>query len=246
MKRLPTRPISEVAPPPRRFPLTKLRGERVELDPSIERDARNAYYEVTLRGKRRPDLEEVIRKSPEHAYLYAQNIIKDKWPDGEKTILDHMDPEWIFKYAKNVIKHLSRLDRWPEGEKALLTAGDPSWIYKYAAEVIEGEWPEGESIIRQHPQFAYLYAANVRHKRWPQAEPIIMRRPSAAYHYAVYVIGDTWPEAEGIMANDPFVWPKYQNFQQLLRAGEGVFEPGAAEVLQVAEAITDHPDIFTS
>jgi len=46
-------------------------------------------------------------KAPEWAQWYAYSVIKDRWLEAEKSIME--DPEWACRYVRNVIK-----DRWPE------------------------------------------------------------------------------------------------------------------------------------
>ena len=49
-------------------------------------------------------------KHPESAYCYAEDIIKERWPEAESYIMKC--PYCAYEYAKNVIK-----SRWPEAEE---------------------------------------------------------------------------------------------------------------------------------
>jgi hypothetical protein len=41
-------------------------------------------------------------KDPEWVYYYAHNVIRDRWPEAEPTIMK--DPEWAFWYAHQIMK----------------------------------------------------------------------------------------------------------------------------------------------
>lgn len=50
--------------------------------------------------------------SPMNAYLYARDVIKGRFPEGEAVIAQ--DPQWAYMYAVYVIKR-----RWPKCEPAI-------------------------------------------------------------------------------------------------------------------------------
>ena len=58
------------------------------------------------------ELEKVITKEPESAYLYASNILNRAWPEAEPYIMK--DPFLAYKYARLVLKK-----RWPEAEPTI-------------------------------------------------------------------------------------------------------------------------------
>lgn len=58
------------------------------------------------------EIENVMKKEPEIAYLYASNILKRAWPEAEPYILG--DPFIAYKYARRVLKR-----RWPEAEPVI-------------------------------------------------------------------------------------------------------------------------------
>ena len=64
------------------------------------------------------------------------------------------DPEWAYRYAKDVLK-----GQFPLGEPTI--AEDPQWAYYYAAEVLKGPFPLGEPAIAKDPGWAYEYAKEV-------------------------------------------------------------------------------------
>ena len=95
-------------------------------------------------------------KDPKRAYLYAEDVIKGRWPEGEPVMAK--DPEYAYYYAVNIID-----GRWPEAEEAI--ANEPDFAYFYATDVIEGRWPEGEPAIATDPRVAERYI-----KRFPEAK----------------------------------------------------------------------------
>ena len=58
------------------------------------------------------EIENVMKKEPEIAYLYASNILKRAWPEAEPYIL--RDPFIAYKYARRVLKR-----RWHEAEPVI-------------------------------------------------------------------------------------------------------------------------------
>ena len=140
---------------------------------------------------------------PYDAYIYAKNVLKGRWPEGEPVIAT--DPGLAYEYADHVIK-----GRFPEGEPAI--AKWPAWAYQYAKYILKDRWPEAEAVIAKsnfasaglsHVRYAYEYAKDVIGGRWPEAEAKIAKDPHFAYKYAKDVIGGRWPEAEAVIATDP-------------------------------------------
>ena len=115
----------------------------------------------------------------ENLYWHAFEVIKDRWPEAEPTIMQ--DPGFAYCYAENVIG-----GRWPEAEPIIMK--DPEWAYYYAKYTIKGRWPEAEPFIMKDPKHAYHYAQDVIKGRWPEAEPTIMEDPERAENYIENVI----------------------------------------------------------
>jgi hypothetical protein len=89
-------------------------------------------------------------QTAKNAYLYARDVIKGRWVEGEPIIAT--DPGWAYMYARYIIKA-----RFPEGEKAI--ANHPEYVYWYARDVIKGRFLEGELIImfsEYFPDYAKL------------------------------------------------------------------------------------------
>jgi hypothetical protein len=151
-------------------------------------DVRNRPYEpdTELAKLMAPDLKGL---TPEVAYAYAYNVIKDPFPEGEAVIAK--DPGRAYYYAKDIIK-----DPFPEGESAI--AKDPERSYRYAKYIIKGRWPKGEAAIAKYSRWATLYAAYVIKDPFPEGESAIATDPGRAYAYAKDVIKDpepsTWAE----------------------------------------------------
>ena len=142
-------------------------------------------------------------KSPKDAVTYAIEVIKGRFPEGEKIIAS--DPISSHEYARKIIK-----GRWKEGEKII--ASDPNMAQSYAQHVIRGPWPEAEKIIASNPISSHEYARNVVKGRFPEGEKAIAKEPQLAQSYAQYVIRGPWPEAEDSLASDApaaFLYAKY-------------------------------------
>ena len=124
-------------------------------------------------------------KDPRCAYEYAEDVIKGRWPEAEKTI--SKDPHYAYRYAKYVIG-----GRWPEAEETI--SKSPEWAYHYASIVLNRRWPEAEETIIKDPIWAYEYAYFVIKGRWPEAEEAIsthfwdFMRGDIAYRYVSDVI----------------------------------------------------------
>ena len=151
-------------------PKTLYGYERMLEIPKIAyKQAEDKYYETGLRS---PELEQVIGRDPQTAYLYAIGILRKRWPEGEPAIAT--SPEFAYQYARSVIK-----GRWHEAEPVI--AKHPKFAYQYAHER-NRTWKdmgkeEVESVIAQHPMYAYYYARWVMQSRWPEAEPYIKQDP---------------------------------------------------------------------
>ena len=92
-----------------------------------------AYNKCLDNNKRDKELEPIIIKDPESAYLYARFIIRGRWIEAEDII--SADSKLAFWYAQLVIK-----GRWKEAEDIIAT--DPRWAYLYAHDIIGGKLPE--------------------------------------------------------------------------------------------------------
>jgi hypothetical protein len=126
------------------------------------------------------------------AYLYATEVIKGRFPQGEPAIAQ--SPATSYYYAAEVIK-----GRWSEGEEAI--AKDAYFAYQYALWVIKDRFPEGEKIISQDSIHAYYYAKNVIKGSWLEGEASISESPEFSYYYAELTGNRFLPGEEGISQN---------------------------------------------
>jgi hypothetical protein len=152
-----------------------------------------AAYEIltsktNLEDNVRQALLDIIKKYPEYAYEYANEVIKGRWIEAEPYI--KKDPKYAYWYAKEVIK-----GRWIEAEPYIIK--DPHWASYYAGYIIRGRWHEAEPYIKKDPEFAYNYAKYVINGRWNEAEEYI-KNSDYAYEYAINVIkdGNFWKNQE--------------------------------------------------
>lgn len=131
------------------------------------------------------------------AYYYAQRILKKRWREGEKVILEH-SPRFAYLYAKNIIK-----GRWIEAEPAI--AKDEYASYYYSKFVLKGRFPEFEKNLekgelgRNYICYDKLvdYAKFFLKGRLPRKyERNICERGRDAADYAVNVLKKRWKAAE--------------------------------------------------
>jgi len=130
----------------------------------------NEIYEAAEKITRRePRLEEILATDPFFSFLYAKNILRGRFEQGEATIAGHSS--WAYQYCHCVIK-----GRWPQIEATL--AKCPTQVCLYAGNVIRGRFIEGEKTIMQLPCYAVDYAIRHMKSRWLEAEQYIAKSMS--------------------------------------------------------------------
>lgn len=115
--------------------------------PLDEKDAQRAF-ELCVSGKRDKKLEEIIIQDAFTSYLYAREIIKDRWFEAESNIAKS---SCAIQYARDVIK-----GRWSEAEKIISKSPRDSFIY--ARDVTKGRFEEGEDAIVTESFYMIQYA----------------------------------------------------------------------------------------
>jgi hypothetical protein len=84
--------------------------------------------------------------------MYAQEVIKGRWPEGEAVIL--RDPGTSLRYARDIIK-----GRWPEAEAIIAT--DPHCAERYVDMIVNKRVPEDiESDYVKKEIYAQKYLKN--------------------------------------------------------------------------------------
>ena len=63
---------------------------------------KEVYFKCKNENRRIPELESIISIDPECSYLYARDIIKGRFIEGEKIIATHI--YYSYCYAKSVLK----------------------------------------------------------------------------------------------------------------------------------------------
>ena len=96
----------------------------------------NKALELQKHGE---EYKRVFAKSPYYAYMFAINILKGRFPEGEAAIATH--PKWATAYADRIL-----LRRFPEAEPTILK--NPKWAFFYAKDVLKQRWIEAEDIIQ--------------------------------------------------------------------------------------------------
>jgi len=164
-------------------------------------------YDRLQQGDTAPYLIRAVASIPYWAYRYARDIIKGRFPEGEKVIASDPHcvdrPYYAYLYARDIID-----GRWPEGEKAI--ASDPEYAYYYARDIIKGRFPEGEKAIASDLYWAYFYQAYFYHSTLPtfpdaqlEVDPMI-NLPSLQYlsHFDVDLINGRFPEGEKVTSDE--------------------------------------------
>ena len=105
-------------------------------------------------------IEEAIKdeRAPEWCFLYAFQVIRDRWEDGELII--STSPKYSFKYSCLLAGCKRRWPSWPMGEAAILTSS--YWSVMYARHIFKARWLKAEPIIYTCPEDSDLYDVHVR------------------------------------------------------------------------------------
>ena len=131
-------------------------------------------------GRRMSGVEQTILKDPEATYIYARDVIKGRWAQGEKVLMRF--PVIACLYAMNVIH-----GRFPAAEKAM--AAHPSAALNYAAKALGARFPACEKMFSKDPFLAVQYAVRVVRGRWEPTEKILAEAdPRTVYTYAKKVL----------------------------------------------------------
>ena len=117
-------------------------------DVQITPQQRNHFKTHPVLSKIIKQVEASILLDPTSTLLYAKNVIKGRWKEGEKIIMTN--PSDAKSYAIYIIK-----GRWPEAENVIAQCGHAAM--RYAALVIKGRWPEAEPYIMKNPHQSRLY-----------------------------------------------------------------------------------------
>lgn len=92
--------------------------------------------------QRSTELEQIIATDARMSFMYAANVIEERFILGEPAILQNARTS--LSYAKDVVR-----GPWPEGEAIIST--DPQCAYEYARYILKGRFKLGEpAILRVH------------------------------------------------------------------------------------------------
>jgi hypothetical protein len=89
---------------------------------------------------------------PTAAYIYALEIVKGRWEQGEPVIMS--ESYWSYCYTRNIIKC-----RWEQAEPIIVT--NAYLAYKYAQHIIRGRWIEAEPHIAKNRNASFDYVHDV-------------------------------------------------------------------------------------
>lgn len=108
------------------------------------------------------------------AFMYARDILKGPFPEGEQYILK--SPRYAAYYAIMILK-----TPWPEAEDIIST--DSYFTCLYIKHVLKKEpFPKGEKIISTNPNKSIWYVEYVLKDRFPLAEETILNSMYKEYY----------------------------------------------------------------
>lgn len=150
------------------------------------------------KGKKlnRWELEE-LAKDAEQSVLYAEKVLKGRFPEAEPTIAQNHD--LAFQYAKDVIR-----GRFPEAEQTFFDNnsdwGNRNYFQRYFIDVAREPNPAIEKkILDTHHGLAANYAERCLKGRWPEGEKVILKDLDNAVEYHGNVVKERWPELEDLI-----------------------------------------------
>ena len=143
--------------------------DKSKLHPQIKeligRNFSTAFIYANKTRKPFPEGEDAIATVSSYAFEYATEILKGRFPKGEKEMARDLSTTKCIEYARLIKK------RFKQAEHRILK--DPFDAVIYAERVIKGRWPEAEKIIATNMTSALNYAQNVIKGRWPEGEDVI-------------------------------------------------------------------------
>lgn len=168
--------------------------ETTEIRPKRVCSPKYAVHKAR-RGKKlnRWEIED-LAKDPEQSFIYAQKILKGRFPEGEPAIAAS---KFAFEYAKNVIG-----GRWEEAEPHMLENFEAGYKTRrialdYFIKVARATHKRIElCILSSDMGRANEYAENCVKGRWKEAEPMILAQPHLSHEYHRKVVKGRWPELE--------------------------------------------------
>lgn len=203
---------------------------RLPLEKIVATSATHSYlYARDILRHRFLEGEAAISKNPNIAYFYACSVVKDRWTIAEKTM--SVSPDTAFRYAEDVCK-----GQFPLGEKAIAT--HPLYAFKYAKEILKVRWPAGEPAIATDPELSVRYAAEVLNGgRFVEGESAILTSPAVIMDYVERILRRRWKECESVLIGNVKLWSRYCDKYLTEKDKELAIEPDAV-VLTPMEAYT--------
>jgi hypothetical protein len=113
------------------------------------------WNDYTLDELSLKEYEEIISKDAHYSYYYANMILENRFPLGEKAI--SKDARYSFLYACNVLK-----SRFIEGEEAI--SKNTHYSFYYVEDVIDDRFVMAEDLIRNDPNTSLRYVCFLKIK----------------------------------------------------------------------------------
>lgn len=137
--------------------------------------------------------------SPRLAYSYVYMISQEPTKELEPIIAT--DAEFSFDYAENILK--GRFPLGEKAIANAYTDGNTSLTFLYARDVIQGPWPPGEKGIATNAFCSFKYATKVLRNRFPSGEPQILSDNAYSGTYLRYLGYNGIDIPEDVLAKYP-------------------------------------------
>lgn len=143
------------------------------------------------------ELEE-LAKDAKYSYIYAEKVLKGRFPEGEASIAK--DPDLAYAYAKHIIK-----GRFPEAEETFFKFnanwGSRDFIDNYFIDIVQEPNSKVEKFILKRNDLADMcnYAVKCLKNRWLAAEKKLLEEVDQAIEYHEALFEGRWPELEDVI-----------------------------------------------
>jgi hypothetical protein len=194
-----------------------IKGRWPEAEPIIAQDPEYVpmYAKNMMNGKRWSEGEIGMLKSDHfdrnfHLCKYAQYIIKGRWPEAERLLLNGKKLYRAGEYAADIIG-----GRWQLLEQEILKTPDKmdtGQLILYCNECIGGRWSELERNMLRIIDY---------HTAFDETNSQLNSLRYLAYDYVKEVIKGPWPEIERYLSYDGGLYRKYKQITKSFEIGMG-------------------------
>jgi len=134
-----------------------------------------SLYEKALKSQKRLGKrdESIIMKDPQYIYKYAKNVIKERWPEAESNLF--RDVEYTYKYVKEFGLNLYDLNINIKYFTYNLPQNPTAKsVYEWARKHRREVPQKYEKFLKTDPHYMYMYARHISKRRWPKRDEKLM------------------------------------------------------------------------